>query len=272
MTLTQPAPQRFYHRHNTMPRLLAPPRPHHPGIAHAGRSLLTRHEDAHLLRARTVSHTQRDVRLLVDLTSPWAYLAHLRLDRAAGVDGGGAEAPTGAPEWHVFQPMTSRPMTGLRAPGPEQDRARDELEAVRAVALDGEEIPESLPSVLPHPRPVAAAYAEGVDLGRGPQVRAALLHAYWVEGRDIGDPEVLRRILPAVLVDDDTLCTGDPRREWGYVVSPAREPLSDEAYHLLERWQREWLDLGRPEPLALVGDGEARVGAAALTPTRAAVA
>ena len=110
-----------------------------------------------------------------------------------------------------------------------------------------------MPAVLPHPRPVTAAYAEAVDLGRGVEVLALLLEAYWLDGRDIGDPEVLRRLLPSVLVEPGALCTGDPRREWGYVVSPAREPLSDNAYHLLRRWQQRWLDLGRPRPLTLLG-------------------
>lgn len=262
MTLTQFPATTFHHRHNTMPRYLAPTRPYGP----ASRDRL------HLLQARTPDRPGPDrARLLVDLTSPWAYLAHLRLDRSpdrTGDTGDGAAPGTASAatllQWHVFQPSTARPVVGLRLPGPERERVREDLEAVRAAALEGEEIPDDLPAVLPHPRAVAAAYAEGVDLGRGREVRAALLHAYWVEGRDIGDPEVLRRILPAVLVEDGALCTGDPRREWGYVVTPAREPLSDSAYHLLARWQQEWDDAGRPGPLALVGDGAPRVGADAL--------
>lgn len=260
MTLTQSPATAFHRRHNTMPRYLPPTRPYRP----------TRRDHLHLLQARTPDRPAPGrARLLVDLTSPWAYLAHLRLDREPQ-EGTGDAAPSGtAPsgttlQWHVFQPSMVRPVLGLRVPGPERDRVREELEAVRAAALEGEEIPDDLPAVLPHPRAVAAAYAEGVDLGRGREVRAALLHAYWVEGQDIGDPEVLRRILPAVLVEDGALCTGDPRREWGYVVTPAREPLSDEAYHLLARWQQEWDDAGRPGPLALVGDGAPRVGADAL--------
>lgn len=195
--------------------------------------------------------------LFVDLTSPWAYLAHLRFrDLADGPEG---------PAWFAVQAQTTIPFAGLRTPGPERERLRAELAAARAAAVDGEDLPEDVPAVLPNPRPVAAAYAEAVDLGVGDAVRDALLHAYWVEGRDIGDPEVLRRVLPPVIVNDDTLCTGDPRLEWGYLVSPAREPLTNEAYHLLEQWQHRWDELGRPGPLALVDGSTTHTGPAALT-------
>jgi hypothetical protein len=211
----------FHRRHNTMPRMPMPParRPSDPA-ARAGTRVL-----------------------LVDLTSPWAYLVHLRLNG----HGGGP-----SPAWWAVRGASSVPLTGLRAPGPDRERVREELAAVRGLAQEGDDIPDDVPAVVPHPRPVTAAYAEGVELGRGTEVLDVLLRAYWLDGRDIGDPEVLRRLLPPVLVQPGTLCTGDPRREWGYVVSSAREPLSDGAYHRLERWQQRWLDLGRPGPLTLV--------------------
>lgn len=259
-------PQAFYRRHNTTPRFLAPARPRRRRSRNGDLALVAASDGINHLVQTAPAETAPEAlpQLFVDLTSPWAYLAHLRLDRV-DVDHGST------PRWCVFQPETGRPVAGLRTPGPEQDRVREELEAVRALALDGEELPDEVPRTLPHPRTVAAAYAEGVDLGRGPEVRAALLHAYWVEGQDIGDPEVLRRILPPVLVDDHHWCDGDPRREFGYVVTPAREPLSDAAYHLMRRWQQRWDEAGRPGPLALVGPEGTRTGAAALpvgTPPR----
>lgn len=246
-------PWAFYHRHNTFPRFRSPARPG-PGRS-SDLALVAGGLDAHLLR----HGADEPPELWVDLTSPWAYLAHLRLDRST-------TAPEDRPRWRAVEAGHARPVAGLRGAGAERDRVREELAAVRALALRSEELPEDAPAVLPHPRAVAAAYAEGVDLGRGPQVRAALLHAYWVQGRDIGDPEVLRRVLPPVLVQAHHPCDGDPRREFGYVVSPAREPLSDAAYHLLRRWQQRWTGMGRPGPLALTGPGGPRTGAAALPP------
>ncbi|GGK57660.1 hypothetical protein [Ornithinimicrobium pekingense] len=235
-------PHVFHRRHNTRPRAPMPP-PHRVGAT------------PRVERTGDLADRQPDL-LLADLTSPWAYLAHLRA--------GDGEEGAGAPVWWAVNDTPRVPLAGSWAPGPARELRRRELEAVRDAALADEQLPDDVPVVIPHPRPVAAAYAEGVELGRGPAVRELLLRAYWEEGRDIGDPEVLRRLLPAVLVDDRAPCSGDPRREWGYVVSPAREPLSDGAYHLLRRWQRRWTDLGRPGPLTLLGRAGEQVGAAAL--------
>lgn len=196
--------------------------------------------------------------LFVDPTSPWAFLAHLRLGASPHAGDG--------PAWAVVQRGTSIPFTGQRGPSAERDRLREELAAVRAAALHGEELPDDVPAVLPNPRPVLAAYAEAVDLGVGAAVRDRLLRAYWLEGMDIGSPDVLRHILPPLIVGDDTLCTGDPRREFGYLVSPQREPLTHQAYHQLKQWQDRWTELGQPGPLALVdGDGTVHTGPKALT-------
>lgn len=251
ITTTRPHRHPYTARHNTYPS---------PG--HQPRSAVGDTESGAVGKptAPAVRETAAAVRypgsqLFVDLTSPWAYLAQLRL---------GAVASDLA--WAAIQTSTTMPRTGLRGPGPDRDRLRAELDAARAVARDGEELPDDVPAALPHPRTVAAAFAEADDLGVGPAAREVLLTAFWVEGRDIGNPEVLRRILPPVIVNDDTLCTGDPRREFGYVVSPAREPLTNAAYHQLEQWQHRWVDLGQPGPLALVeASGTVHAGPAALT-------
>lgn len=281
MTTTQTwLPHLFHRRHNTMPRVPM------PGVR--GRSdvsdVVGSRPDGRPWSGDLTDHLQatstRAPVLLADLTSPWAYLVHLRLDLdhdldpdggpdggadsvvVAGPHGVGEEArPPTSPVWEAVESTTTRPWSGLRTGGPDRDRLREELALVRELALDGEDIPDDVPAVLPHPRPVAAAYAEAVTLGRGRQARGLLLRAYWQDGLDVGDPEVLRRLMPRVLVDDGALCTGDPRREWGYVVSPARGPLTDAAYHLMGRWQQRWVDLGRPGPLALVDGDRTRTGA-----------
>jgi hypothetical protein len=261
MTTTSYAgtPDVFHRRHNTTPRTpmtAAPFAPVRPGPPRENPSA-----DPDVVALRPEAEPRL---LLADLTSPWAYLAHLRFDQP------GHEVDDSAPVWRSVQPPTDRPLVGAKGPCPERNRLRRDLAAVRALAHKDEQVPDEVPTVIPHPRPVAAAYAEAVDLGRGPQVRALLLRTYWLEGRDIGDPEVLRRILPSVLVDDGYPCTGDPRREWGYVVSPQRQPLSNAAYHLMERWQHHWEGLGRPGPLTLVGPNGLHTRAAALQTAAAA--
>lgn len=252
MTITtRPLAHPYTARHNTHPSPgfhVARRREHRPRPQSGMATPSTARE------SRSLAPRQR-YELFVDLTSPWAYLAHLRLgDRASELS------------WAVVQTPTAIPRTGLRGAGPDRDRLREELAAARAAAMDEAELPPDVPAVLPHPRTVAAAYAEADDLGVGAAAREALLRAYWVEGRDIGNPEVLRQIMPAVIVNEHTLCTGDPRLEWGYLVSPAREPLTNQAYHQLERWQQRWTNLGQPGPLALVDEsGATRTGPAALT-------
>lgn len=267
MTTTQTwLPHLFHRRHNTMPRVPMPalqPRTDVPELLGPDVYPDVRPGSDDLSTALQVAGKPGETPLLLaDLTSPWAYLAHLRLDlEASANEGEGEDHPTTGPVWWAVESTTTIPLSGLRTEGPERDRLREELAAVRDLALDDEEIPDDVPAVLPHPRPVAAAYAEAVTLGRGPQALDLLLRAYWQDGLDVGDPEVLRRLMPRVLVDDLAPCTGDPRREWGYVVSPAREPLSDAAFRLMGRWQQRWVDLGRPGPLALVDGRRTRTGA-----------
>ena len=54
------------------------------------------------------------------------------------------------------------------------------------------------------------------DLGRHPEVHDRLMHAYWSEGRDIGDVEVLRRLAEELQLPGDALdevLTGERYRD-----------------------------------------------------------
>lgn len=253
---TRPSRHPYTARHNTYPSPGHSLKPAQREIALHG--LASRAPTTEVATAVTTPAVNAERELFVDPTSPWAFLAHQRL--------GTTPDESASPSWALVQRWTSSPFTGQRGPSPERDQLREELAAVRAAAQEGEELPDDIPAVLPNPRPVLAAYAEAVDLGVGPAVRDRLLRAYWLEGMDIGSPDVLRNILPPLIVNDDTLCTGDPRREFGYLVSPQREPLTNQAYHQLQRWQERWTELGQPGPLALVdGDGTVHSGLLALT-------
>ncbi|MGO0577628.1 hypothetical protein [Ornithinimicrobium panacihumi] len=103
MTITSQrrrAAHHFHRRHNTLPLLPMPPveRPWKPA----------RHDEARVM--------------LADLTSPWAYLVHLRL-------AGTGDEPAPQPAWWAVCGASSVPLTGLRGPGPERERLREELEA-----------------------------------------------------------------------------------------------------------------------------------------------
>lgn len=193
-----------------------------------------------------------------DFTCPLAYLASQRLD-ALGSLVGDDEPPVG---WRAVGHRATLPRAGLRLDPAGLDGRQAELDALRPHLLPGETLPQHAPRLLPHPAAPTAAYAEAITTGVGAAVRRALLQAYWEEGQDIGDPEVLRRLLPATLATSRT--KSDPVRDFGYAVSSQRSPVTGEAYRLMRRWQQDWHALGGPVSLTLVGEGRAWAGEEAL--------
>lgn len=194
-----------------------------------------------------------------DFSSPAGYLASLRVDRllTAGLP---------VPDWRAVEHRPRLPFTGLRL-DPAARAVRDrELDEVRALLRPGEELPERAPALLPHTASTVAAYAEAYEAGVADLVRPLLFRAYWVDGLDIGDPEVLRRLLPGAFRSLRQIASpvGDPVRDFGYVVTSQHAPLTHQAGTRLCRWQQDWLALGGPVALTLVTDGGTTTGAAAL--------
>ncbi len=199
---------------------------------------------------RTLPH-----RIYADFTDPWAYLASRRLDRLA-------EAGAEVPDWRAVAHRHGLPQVTLRLDAVAQANRQAELDRVRELLGPDEELPGRAPALLPHPDAPVAAYAEAYAHGYGPQVRRLLFEAYWVEGQDIGDPEVLRRLLPRVVQRD--IVTGEAFHDFAYAVSPSRTALTTEAAHLVRDWQAEWLRLGTPVTLTLATDDRCLVGADAV--------
>jgi hypothetical protein len=194
-------------------------------------------------------------RIYADFTDPLAYLASRRLDRI-----GTAGRP--APDWRAVSHRHGLPRVTLRLGAEGLAHREAELDRVRGLLHPGEELPGRAPGLLPHPDAPVAAYAEAYCAGHGTEVRRALFEAYWVDGQDIGDPEVLRRLLPPVVARRPY--TGDPLHDFGYAVSPARIPLTAAAAHRVRDWQAEWLLLGTPVTFTLTVDDGAHVAVNAL--------
>lgn len=207
--------------------------------------------------------------IYADFTSPTAYLASLRVD-ALEADG------EPIPDWRPVAWHPRLPRTGLRldpAGTANQERA---VEAARTMTDPREEFPAAAPGFLPHPDGPVSAYAEAYLAGVAPEVRRQLMHAYWVDHQDIGNPEVLRRLLAPTLRSGHSRT--DAVRNFGYAVSPARMPLSNLAFQLMRDWQQAWQALGTEPALTLVARGrDALTGRAVLdrlapSGTRAAAA
>lgn len=140
-------------------------------------------------------------------------------------------------------------------------------------------------SATPNSRAATAAYAESLTDGVADAMRRALFDAFWMHGRNIGDPEVVRAIVYDVLNPQPAagdidwriranlplvpLGGADPitaSRRLGLIVSMGRGPLTIVGQERIDTWRRLWQQRGSPElPLLLTDLGEACHGGRALT-------
>ena len=159
-----------------------------------------------------------------------------------------------------------------------------DLDQVQRLAVPGEALPAAGIQV-PNSRAATAAYAESVTDGVPDVMRCALFDALWVNGRNIGDPDVIRSIAFAVLnplppygdidwrirANLPIVPLGDPdpiatTRRLGFIVSMGRGPLTVSGQERLDEWRRFWEQHGMSElPLLLTDRGKALTGAHALT-------
>ncbi len=181
-----------------------------------------------------------------DFTDALSYLASRCLDRARGT-GIDVEwrAVVGHPSLTVTRhawPQAQRPSRLLQ--GPWRHLTRREVEGVVE------------PVYAVRPQPSVSAYAEAVGAGVGDAVRHLLFDAYWSHGTDIGNPDVLRRLLTVPILHGTS--TSSPVDLYGYVVAPSGSPVTTGAWRRIRTWQREWDALSRAQlPVVLNGSSMA---------------
>ncbi|MEO6203808.1 MAG: hypothetical protein ABIO67_00255 [Mycobacteriales bacterium] len=95
---------------------------------------------------------------------------------------------------------------------------------------------------VPNTQAAVAGYAEAEEAGVGDEVRRLLFKAYWADGADIGNPEVLRRLLAAPLRRGTS--TSQPVARSGYAVTLAHGPVTSGAYRRIQRWDQDWHGAG----------------------------
>lgn len=118
-----------------------------------------------------------------DLNCPFSALASLR----AGIL---EDAGVAAIDWRAVSHLSDLPPQGRPVRGELADQLADELEVIRSLLLDDEHLELHLPTVQPDTRPATAAFAAAPASDRR-ALRERIFHAYWVEGRDIGNRDVL---------------------------------------------------------------------------------
>lgn len=132
-----------------------------------------------------------------DPVCPWCYVGKANLDRALGQH---PDHPFQI-QWHPFQLNPDMPPEGVakRAYLEQKfggkarvDAVHDRLrEVARAAGVDMDpDKPQRMPNTLDAHRLIHWAGIEGLQSA----VVTALMRAYWVEGRDIGDPDTLAAI------------------------------------------------------------------------------
>ena len=152
--------------------------------------------------------TQAPIRLDIfsDPVCPWCYVGKANLDRALATH---PDHPFQI-QWHPFQLNPDMPPEGVakRAYLEEKfggkarvDAVHDRLrEVAKAAGVDmNPDKPQRMPNTLDAHRLIHWAGIEG----RQSPVVTALMRAYWVEGRDIGDPETLADIAAENGMDRD---------------------------------------------------------------------
>lgn len=132
-----------------------------------------------------------------DPVCPWCYIGKANLDRAL------ADHPDHpfTIQWHPFQLNPDMPPEGMPKRTYLEDKfgGKARVDAIHerlrefartaGVAMDPD-TPQRIPNTLDAHRLIHWAGIEGVQAA----VAAALMRAYWVDGRDIGDPETLAAI------------------------------------------------------------------------------
>ena len=152
-----------------------------------------------------------------DFSCAMCYLASQRVDvlTRAGV----------AVEWRAVEHHPELPVTGLRHDVDAQSAAARALAAAQRLLLPGEELPPAVPALVPKTQAAVSAYAEGCGAEVGEEVRRLLFTAYWVDGMDIGNPELLHSLLGGTFMRGKA--TSNPIREFGYAATDNRPPAGN---------------------------------------------
>jgi len=162
-----------------------------------------------------------------DFNCVLCYLASWHADLLAGTPE--------AVDWRAVESQPHLPATGIRLDQAGSEQLEQEWSSARALFSTGSDLPGKPPARVANTGAAVAGYAEAYGAGVADHVRRLLFRAYWVDGADIGDPEVLRRIIAVAIRSGHS--TAQPLWESGYAVSMARGPITTGAYYRIRDWQ-----------------------------------
>lgn len=168
------------------------------------------------------------VRVFSDYTCPWCYIGWSRLERLRSELADRVELDV---RWEPFEIHPEVPEEGM--PVEELPYSEEQWEAMQdhlrgQAAREGLEIGKRPKVSNTHRALAAGTWVQEEDPERFPAFHRALFQAYFAEGRDLGDPEVIRSVAREAGVDvqalDRALEDGD--------VEPALERTTEQARKL----------------------------------------
>ncbi|MEI9963757.1 MAG: DsbA family oxidoreductase [Caulobacteraceae bacterium] len=150
-----------------------------------------------------------DIDYVADVVCPWCYIGWARLKRTLAL----RPQVRATIRWRPYQLNPELPPEGVDRKALMASKFGDDPERMAAMAsnLRQQAAPDGLDlkidEIEKSPNTNAAhRLIVWADLeGKGPEVAEAVMHAYWTELRDIGDPAVLADIGAAHGLDRDTL-------------------------------------------------------------------
>jgi 2-hydroxychromene-2-carboxylate isomerase len=172
-----------------------------------------------------------------DFSCPMCYLASQGVDALtnAGV----------AVQWRAVEHRPDLPVGGLRHGLDTGSAAERSLGDARALLRPGDQLPATVPALVPKTMAAVSAYAEACGAEVEDEIRRLLFSAYWEGGVDIGSPTVLHTLLAGAFMRGRA--TSDPIRRFGYGVAVTGGPITSQAWRLIRGWRQEWQALGAPE-------------------------
>jgi predicted DsbA family dithiol-disulfide isomerase len=195
-----------------------------------------------------------DLIVYADFSCPSCYLASRRAD---------ALVAAGVPiDWRTVEHALHVPVVGRRLNGLDQQEITDRFAALDALLLPGEQLPWSMPPIVPSSEAAVAAYAAVYGTSAAHDVRRLLFELYWTQGVDVGNPNALRTPLAGPALRSQVPI--DAVRLSGYAVSVDRGPVTTAAYRRIRAWQAEWRELGVPQLPAVLAGGATLSGVDAL--------
>ena len=205
-----------------------------------------------------------------DVVCPWCFVGKRRLEQAL-VESGLADAEV---HWHAFQLNPDLPPEGVDrkqyleskfGPGAaERIHARlDEVGKEAGIDFQFDRIQRS-----PNTRDAHRLLWLAGTQGKQSTLKEALMQAYFIEGRDVGDPQVLAQIAAAVGLDADVPAflagDGGSREVQADLMTAARLQISGVPFFILDERIglagaqppevfRQALDAARSQPQRPIG-------------------